>query len=269
MNNSTNAQNWIDLPQSSVWLKGDFSIWPMAARASMLNVWAGLASIARTSPTFDSAAAGARTTWAATRCSWRQHVQIAGEVKHQEGDEHQHAADEREEEELDRRILAPRPAPNADQKVHRQQHHFPKDVEEEEVQREEDAQHPRLQQQEEDAVALDVLGDVPTGPHRQHAEERGEDDQREADAVEPQAVFDVERGNPRPGDDVLHAARAEVEPGRTRVAPPRGKAIQTVRKNTSTVARKENCLIFASCRRGTKHSNSAASAGRKMTNVGT
>ena len=37
-NSSKNAQNWIDLPPSSGALKGDFSIWPIAARARMLKV---------------------------------------------------------------------------------------------------------------------------------------------------------------------------------------------------------------------------------------
>ncbi len=42
MNSSRNAQNWIDLPHSSGWLKGEFSSWPMAVRARMLKVWTGV-----------------------------------------------------------------------------------------------------------------------------------------------------------------------------------------------------------------------------------
>ena len=72
-------------------------------------------------------------------------VQVAGEVEHQQGDEHQHAADQGEEEELDGGVLPPRAAPDADEEVHRQQHHFPEHVEEEEVQGHEDAQHARFQ----------------------------------------------------------------------------------------------------------------------------
>ena len=68
----------------------------------------------------------------------------------------------------------PRPAPDADQEVHRQQHHFPEHVEQEEVERQEDAEHARFQQQEQDAVGLHVLLDRPAGAHRQHADERGQ-----------------------------------------------------------------------------------------------
>ena len=73
----------------------------------------------------------------------------------------QHEPDQRVEEELDGGVLAARAAPDADQEVHRQEHHFPEDVEQEEVERDEDAHHAGLQQQEQDEVALDVLLDRP------------------------------------------------------------------------------------------------------------
>ena len=108
----------------------------------------------------------------ATSCSVVELAQIAVEVQHQDGDQHQHAAEQRVEEELDRRVFAPRAAPDADQEVHRQQHHFPEDVEQEEVERQEDAEHARFEQQEQNAVGLHVLVDRPAGAHRQHADER-------------------------------------------------------------------------------------------------
>ncbi len=43
------------------------------------------------------------------------------------------AADERVDDEFDRGILSPTAAPHADEEVHRQQHHFKKDVEEEQI----------------------------------------------------------------------------------------------------------------------------------------
>jgi hypothetical protein len=89
------------------------------------------------------------------------------------GDQDEHAAQERVQEELDGGVLAARPAPDADQEVHRQEHHFPEDVEEEEVQRQERPQHARFQDQEQGAVALHeplravVALDVEAGDHRQ------------------------------------------------------------------------------------------------------
>ena len=81
------------------------------------------------------------------------------EVEGQDAEQHQHRADQGVKEELDRRVELPRPAPDADQEVHRDQHHFPEDVEQEEVERHEDADHAGLQQQQQDVVFLLPVGD--------------------------------------------------------------------------------------------------------------
>ena len=188
---------------------------------------------------------------------------VAGEVEHQQGDQHEHAAHEREEEELDRRVFPPRPAPDADEKVHRQEHHFPEDVEEEEVQRHEDAQHARLQEEEEDAIGADVFLDRPTGPHRQHAEERSEHDQRQADAVQAEMVVDVEGRNPGRGRPRI-ASRPSSSEKPTAPAEVPGSAIQTVSAKTMIVVMKENCFIVSSCPLGKNRSTKAATVGRKM-----
>ena len=167
----------------------------------MLKVWIGFRRAAvRQSPP----AGRRRRSWQAASCFSFELVQVAGEVEHQQGDQHQHAAHEREEEELDGRIFAPRPAPDADEEVHRQQHHFPEHVEQEEVQRHEHAQHARFQHQKQHAVGLHVLVDRPTGRHRQHAQERGQEHQRETDAVDAQEILDVERRNPGHVERLLH-----------------------------------------------------------------
>ena len=41
------------------------------------------------------------------------------------------------------------------------QHHFPEDVEQEEVERQKDAEHARLEDQEQDEIALHLLRDAP------------------------------------------------------------------------------------------------------------
>ena len=78
--------------------------------------------------------------------------QLAGralDVVHDRDDREQHeqAADEREQEELDRRVDAPRAAPDADDEVHRDEHGLPEHVEEEEVGGAEHADHAHLEQQ--------------------------------------------------------------------------------------------------------------------------
>jgi len=140
--------------------------------------------------------------------------QIAREVEHQHGDQHQHRAEERVQEELDRRVLPPRAAPDADQEVHRQEHHLPEHVEQEEVERHEHAEHAGDEQQEEHVVGLDVLRDRPAGGTGEHREERGEHHERHADAVHTEQVLDVEGRNPRLLHHRLHARLAHGELGR-------------------------------------------------------
>src|SRR5205085_5863948 len=94
------------------------------------------------------------------------------EVKTEERDEDEHAAQERVQEELDGGILAPRPAPDADEEVHRQQHHFPEDIEQEEVQRQEGAHHACFQEQKQDQVTAHVLFNLPAREDSQEAQAR-------------------------------------------------------------------------------------------------
>ena len=71
-------------------------------------------------------------------------IEIAnvGEIESQHGDQDENAAKQRKKEELDGGIFAARTAPDADEKVHRQQHHLPKDVKEKEIQGQKRTQHP-------------------------------------------------------------------------------------------------------------------------------
>jgi hypothetical protein len=143
----------------------------------------------------------------------QDHVEAAGvEVDADQHDQQADGADERVEEELDRRVLFARPAPDADQEVHRQQGDFEEHVEQKEVERQEHAQDARLQEQEQGHVALGHLLDVPGGDAAQQADEGREDDQREAEPVDAHLVLDVERGDPvgllRHLDDALLGAGA-------------------------------------------------------------
>src|SRR5437899_12106617 len=108
-------------------------------------------------------------------------------VKRQNGQQHQYRSGQRVEEKFDRSIEPPVAAPHADQKVHRDEHHFPEQVEEEEIERHEDAQHARLQQQKQNVVFL--LAGLNRAPRRKNgnrAQNRGQHDQKEADTVDSQ-----------------------------------------------------------------------------------
>ena len=81
------------------------------------------------------------------------------EVQEQNPQQHQHRTSQRIQEELDGSVEFSRPAPYSDQQVHRHEHRFPENKEEEEIQRHKDAEHSRLQHQEPDVVFLDAILD--------------------------------------------------------------------------------------------------------------
>ncbi len=62
-------------------------------------------------------------------------------IQHQDRDQQQDAARKRVEEEFDRGIQAIRSSPDSDQEIHRDQHRFPKHVEQHEIERCEHADH--------------------------------------------------------------------------------------------------------------------------------
>src|SRR5207253_10988186 len=69
---------------------------------------------------------------------------------------------------------SPRTTPDTDKKIHRQQHHFPEDVEQEEIESQEDPDHARFQQEEQNAISLHVFGNRPRSEeHTSELQSRG------------------------------------------------------------------------------------------------
>ena len=105
----------------------------------------------------------------------------------QDRQQHQDRAGHGVQEELDGGVDAPRSAPDADQEVHRDEREFPEDVEQEQVLRQEDADHAHFEQQEEDHEILDALLDrCPGGEDGDGGEEGGQQHQQDAQAVHAQ-----------------------------------------------------------------------------------
>ena len=133
------------------------------------------------------------------------------EIQEQHGKQHQHGADQRVEEELDGGVKFSRAAPDADQQVHGDQHGFPEHKEEEEIERHEDAQHAGLQHQKPDVVFLHPSFDRgPRGEDRNPAQQRGQHDQQERNAVDAEDVAGADRWNPVVGR-ALHELEAGFE----------------------------------------------------------
>ncbi len=122
---------------------------------------------------------------------------VVGGVEDEDGDEHEEAAEHGEEDELHRRVDAAPAAPNADEEVHRDEHGFPEDVEEEQVHRDENTDHARLEQEHEDREFLDPVIDGPPGRKQgQRGQERRQQDEEQADAVDTDMVIE---SSPEPG----------------------------------------------------------------------
>ena len=130
----------------------------------------------------------------------------------EDGDQHEQAAGHRVQHELDGRIDAPRATPDADQERHRDEHDLPEDVEEEEVEREERAEHARLEDEKEREELLHPAVDVaPRREHDERGEKGGQQDEEEAHAVHSQPVLDPPCRDPRRALDQLEVRLAGPE----------------------------------------------------------
>ena len=144
----------------------------------------------------------------------QQHRDVGGArlpVHRHDGEQHQHGAGERVEEELEARIDPARAAPHADDEEHRDEAALEEQVEQHEVERREGADHQRFQHQERDHVFADA--DLDGAPARRDAERHdrgGEDDERQRDAVDAHVVG-AEAGEPGVLLDELEFRRARIE----------------------------------------------------------
>ena len=115
----------------------------------------------------------------------------------QDGDEHQQGADQGVDHELDRGVDAACATPDPDDQVHRDQADLPEDVEEEQVERHEDAEHPDHQQQHGRVVLLDPrLDGGPGVEDRHHRQHRGQDHQHHGEPIDAHRVAHAEGGDP-------------------------------------------------------------------------
>ena len=125
----------------------------------------------------------------------------------------QKAAGEGEEKELDRGIDAVRSAPDPDDQVHGNQHHFPEDIEQDHVEGAENPDHRGFHNQQGDHEFADPgPNSCPGGDHADRREQRGEQDEPQTDAVDSERIVDRRGPNPLGHLGKLHAMRHWVEP---------------------------------------------------------
>ena len=111
-------------------------------------------------------------------------------IEPQDGDQHQDRAEHRVQNEFHGGVDAALVAPHADHEIHGDQRQFPEDEEQEEVERNENADHGRLDHQQRDEEAFHIFTDrFPGAENGDRREERGQQDEKEADAVHAQVVM--------------------------------------------------------------------------------
>ena len=143
----------------------------------------------------------------------REDLHRAGlEIHVDQRDQHEHRAEEGIQEELDGGVHPVRPAPDADDDEHRDQHRFPEHVEKHRIQGGEHADHHTFHHQEGRHVLRRlVLDDLPAGDHHQDRDKGGKQDQRHRDAVHTQVVVNAEGRYPGHPFHELHLRGADIK----------------------------------------------------------
>ena len=138
-------------------------------------------------------------------------------LKHQVDDrgQHQQRSGHREQHEFDRGVNLAPVAPDSDEEVHRDQHHFPENVEQENVDRQQRAQKSGLEHQHEKAELARPFSNIAAGrvEQRQRNQDGSQQDEQQADSVNAEMVGDSELRNPVVLLDELKIRRMDVEPG--------------------------------------------------------
>src|SRR5215216_5050658 len=147
---------------------------------------------------------------AATATEVVHRVGVSENTESQESGQHHRRAEERIDEEFDRGrtpVLVP---PHADEQVHGDQRDLEEDVEQDQILRREDTQHPYLGDEDRCEVLLEVSLHVPRGENRNDREESREEEHPEPETSESDAVAYVQ--GPDPGYVLGERGDAEVVP---------------------------------------------------------
>ena len=112
-------------------------------------------------------------------------------IEPQDRHQHQDRAEHGVQDEFHRGVNSAAMSPDADEEIHRNQRQFPEDEEQEKVERDEDADHGGLDDQQRDEKSLHVFVDgLPGTENRQRREKSGEQHEEQADAVHADVVMD-------------------------------------------------------------------------------
>ncbi len=149
---------------------------------------------------------------AARNCSQNLNVIERADAKINEDDprQHEHRARHRVQKEFDGGVNAAVVTPDADQEVHRHQHHFPEHIEEEEIPCGEDSDESKFEQEYEGEEFLGpVVNCLPGKQYGDRRQEGGQNHEPQAEAVDADVPVDFGTGNPDViGDELLSGLAA-------------------------------------------------------------
>src|SRR5579864_1418321 len=120
-------------------------------------------------------------------------------VQGEDRDQHQQAAKLGEQKKLRRGVHAALVSPDGDEKIHRDQHQFPGEVEKKQIDREEDADDSSENPQQIEVEKSDAPRNF--GPGRQHGydtQKQSQQHEQKAEAVHRQVELNAKLGNPAP-----------------------------------------------------------------------
>ena len=118
-----------------------------------------------------------------------------GEI--QNGHQHQETADHGVEQKFERGINPPFATPDPYQEVHGNQHDFPEDIEEKDINRDKGPDHAGFQDKKEKQILPDPLFHAAPGRQNHQRRKKGrQQDEEQADAVNANIVFDTEFADP-------------------------------------------------------------------------
>src|SRR5210317_893595 len=109
-------------------------------------------------------------------------------IERDDGDQHEEAADQGEEEKLECGLTAVGSTPDTDQEEHRDQRYFPEEIEKNQVVGEENAHQARLQQEQQSKETGDVTFNTPGEQNRRDLHERGQQHHQQGNAVQGQDI---------------------------------------------------------------------------------
>ncbi len=143
----------------------------------------------------------------------RRHAELRPslEVQEQDPEQQERRAGHRVQEELHRGVDPPVAPPPPDDQVHREQQRLEEEEEQQQVEGQERPDHGCLQEQEGQHEVLHLVLDPPRDQHPGRHQERGKQDQEQADAVDPQEEFEVKGPDPRSPVDQLEPGRPTFE----------------------------------------------------------